>query len=109
VLTLEHPNSKQLSRIGARHAPEAQHGLLVALANLMPGLREQAADLGLRAPSTSEYLDALRTCMRFGCDPGGDEWPMIERATLLKDTGEREHGRADEKATVIDLQERDRG
>ena len=50
-------------------------------------LRESAKRKMRRGPSTAEFLDALRVCLRLNIDPEGDLWQQIERGVLLKDEG----------------------
>src|SRR5262249_42089696 len=50
-------------------------------------LRESAKRKMRRGPSTAEFLDALRVCLRLNIDPEGDLWQQVERGVLLKDEG----------------------
>jgi MoxR-like ATPase len=38
-----------------------------------------------REPSTAEFLDTMRACLRFGEKPGSDRWHAIVEAALWKD------------------------
>jgi len=50
-------------------------------------LRENAKRKMRRGPSTAEFLDALRVCLRLNIDPEGDLWQQVERGVLIKDEG----------------------
>ena len=47
-------------------------------------LRQKAEQLGVREPSTGEYLDALTACKDLGVGTGGDAWSQFVRTVLWK-------------------------
>jgi hypothetical protein len=51
-------------------------------------LRQQAKRLGLRAPSTAEYLDAIRVCHELGISCDSATWKQAARAVLWKHEAE---------------------
>ncbi|QUQ64296.1 AAA family ATPase [Kutzneria sp. CA-103260] len=48
-------------------------------------LRRAATRLGRRVPSTAEYVDTVRACLRLGVRPGEPAWLSIMEAALWKD------------------------
>jgi MoxR-like ATPase len=46
--------------------------------------RDAAIDLSRREPSTAEYLDTVRACLRFDQAPGSERWLAIVEAALWK-------------------------
>lgn len=83
VLKLDPPSEDQLVRIaddrfGGRahlHRPMAQRLIL---------LRAAAERMGLREPSTAEYLDALAACRDLEIDLNSPEWALLEQSLLWK-------------------------
>jgi hypothetical protein len=47
-------------------------------------LREDAADRGLRPPSTAEYLDAIRALIEVPEFARDEVWSQVEEILLLK-------------------------
>jgi MoxR-like ATPase len=91
-LVLQHPRRDRLIAIGRHHFPELAAGLLGHVADRFIELRRQARREGLRRPSTSEYLDAVRAAAELKAlkrlQGGTDSafWRQVESASLLKRT-----------------------
>lgn len=83
-LVLRHPTRDRLVEIGQRHFPEVAHDLLHQVARRFDDLRRQAHREGMRLPSTSEYLDAVRAADELHLSPTGRIWERVEAAALLK-------------------------
>jgi len=59
--------------------------LYTKIATRLKKLQEDARALDHRLPSTAEYLDAVRACLKRGVRPDDTgEWPHLERLTLNK-------------------------
>lgn len=85
ALRLDHPDPAALQLIGHFHFRDAPEELVVALAEKVVSLREEAIARDRRPPSTSEYLDALGACMNLGITPAHPRWRHIEDTALIKD------------------------
>jgi MoxR-like ATPase len=67
------------------HNPPVTDDIAGRIADAHLRLRDLADKDGQRPPSTAEYLDAVRACLRLGADPGtGGEWTHIEQLALSK-------------------------
>ncbi|MFI9206459.1 AAA family ATPase [Streptomyces sp. NPDC053048] len=91
VLALPEHDEPTLARIAVRHLQQwygevrpEHRGIAMALAQELSAVRSQAKQLGLRAPSTAEYLDALRACIVLGIDVADPEWEWLKGSALLK-------------------------
>jgi len=85
-LVLQHPKRDRLVEIGRHHFPEMNMEILEQVADRFGDLRKQAHHEGMRLPSTSEYLDAVRAAHHLKIDAGDPVWRHIETASLLKKT-----------------------
>jgi MoxR-like ATPase len=90
VFGIEHPETVEgLVRIANQHVeaghldPDQNH-LFSDMAQKLLDLREQAKSLGVRKPSTSEYLDILRTFQALKFQSETNEWKEAERLVLRK-------------------------
>jgi hypothetical protein len=91
VLTLPDHDEEGLLRIAEEHMGD-WHGtvsdpnrqLAGALAAELGTVRAQAAALGVRGPSTAEYLDALRACITLDIRLGTQRWERLRDCVLLK-------------------------
>ncbi|MFC4071799.1 AAA family ATPase [Actinoplanes subglobosus] len=63
---------------------ESDTTLAEALARELMAARRQAADLGVRKPSTAEFLDALRAIRELGIEVGSPEWEDLRSLVLIK-------------------------
>ncbi|MDP9119821.1 MAG: MoxR family ATPase [Acidobacteriota bacterium] len=98
VHKLEEPDLERLVTIARRHFDwpgEPLTGdrleLCRALAGKILELRIQALELGVRPPSTAEFLDAVRACLTLKIGLDAPEWVHLERVVWRKgDEGERE-------------------
>ena len=59
--------------------------LFKAVADKFEEIYQMASDEDRRPPGTSEYLDAVKTCIEFDITPEHEIWTRIERATLIKE------------------------
>jgi MoxR-like ATPase len=59
-------------------------------------LREQTRKSQRRGPSTAEFLDAVRVCLRLDVTPDSQWWPQVESSVLLKDDASASGRRRDE-------------
>jgi MoxR-like ATPase len=84
TLTLKRPDPKRLEAIAAAHGLAGDPKLAKRLAERVKELVDEAKDSTRRAPSTAEYLDALRACNRLNVTLGSPDWAMVEAATLRK-------------------------
>jgi MoxR-like ATPase len=88
MLSLCEHSQEMLVEIGSAHLgaelAETHRPLLEALAEAIVGLRNEASERGALAPSTAEYLDAVRACITLDVVPGSDGWSMIEDVALAK-------------------------
>jgi MoxR-like ATPase len=82
--TSEMVTRSQPAKGGRADAPKDFGELARGLAERVEALAAEANDLGLRPPSTAEYLDALRACLALGVDVASPEWKHIEKAALRK-------------------------
>ena len=84
---LQPPTPTRLEEIAERHFGEKLKGrrtLAKQVALKIDALRREAEALGGRPPSTAEYLDAVRACLRLDVTPDSTYWPDVERAVLRK-------------------------
>jgi MoxR-like ATPase len=84
TLELQPPNADRLQAIAAAHGFGADAALAKALALRVEVLAQEADRTGRPAPSTAEYLDALRACIDLKVKQDSPDWAMIEAATLRK-------------------------
>jgi MoxR-like ATPase len=88
VHRLEPPSETRLVEIANKHFPEQQdqdQELFEKLATMVITLRDDALERGGSAPSTPEYLDAVRACLQLNIKPGDSaEWRIIQGAVFDK-------------------------
>ena len=85
-LVLETPRKAQLIEIAGYHYPEANENRVDAIADRIVKFRGQAKEQAWRAPSTSEFLDAVKACEDFDVSPNDndDVWLQIKESVLVK-------------------------
>jgi len=85
-LVLEQPDEAKLIHIAKQHYPEAEEQRVKAIAAKITNFREAAKRQAWRAPSTSEFLDAVYACEELGINPDEDDdvWQHIENTVLIK-------------------------
>ncbi len=90
-LVLEEPDTLKLIKIARKHFPKADKTRIEALANQMLRYRADAKSESLRAPSTSEFLDAVCACealeregFKIAISPEDEVWQQIEQTVLIK-------------------------
>jgi hypothetical protein len=90
IHSLEQPSEDRLVEIAAAHFPAgdgADNGLFQQVAKRVVSMRKDVADSTQPPPSTAEYLDAVRACLKFNIKPGESQlWNAISSAVLLKKT-----------------------
>ncbi|MGD0605001.1 MAG: AAA family ATPase [Streptosporangiaceae bacterium] len=94
VHTLVVPDRQTLLAIARRHLAlggseltSHEKELLQQLADKFFTLRREAQQHGERPPSTAEYLDAVRVCLRLGVEVGDPTWDLVEPLVLIKNRG----------------------
>jgi MoxR-like ATPase len=92
VHRLNPPSRERLVRIALAHLrgtgrenDPTTRALLERLAQRVDALRDSAERQSVRAPSTAEYLDAVRACLTLEIGVGSRAFELLERATLWKD------------------------
>jgi MoxR-like ATPase len=86
VLTLPHPAAPELVKIASAHlgSEPGRLGLYRKVADLVEDLRSEAERQRMPAPSTAEYLDTLRACLRLKLSMKAPRWEQLVRTTLDK-------------------------
>ncbi|RKT55400.1 AAA family ATPase [Saccharothrix australiensis] len=86
VAWLPEPDPRRLVDIARAHhgAGRADEELAGDLARALDAARGKARDSGQRQPSTAEFLDAYRACVRLGIRRDTPTWEELLRLTLLK-------------------------
>ena len=86
VLTLPHPKVTELVKIAEAHLGDDgdRTGLYTTVAKLVDGMRPEAERQRMPVPSTAEYLDTLRACIRLDLMPTDSRWDQMIRITLDK-------------------------
>ncbi len=91
VAWLPAPTREHLVDVAARHLRDAREafdddarGLAEGLADELLAARAEAGKLGMRKPSTAEFLDALHAVRRLGIRVGDDAWLRLRALTLVK-------------------------
>lgn len=86
-LLLTAPDVERLVAVARSHDLASDGDRARRVAEIVVGLRDEAAQQGLPLPSTAEFLDALRACDELGITPDSPEWDAVERVTLAKGAG----------------------
>jgi MoxR-like ATPase len=98
VQWLRPPNAERLVEIARKQMGDelnvgANAALAKALAGKVETMAQKAIDEGRRPPSTAEFLDALRACLRLKVTVESAAWQLVEKAVLRKpDAREAEAG-----------------
>jgi MoxR-like ATPase len=100
-LVLEAPNQDQLVQIAKHHFPDLKNiksfsKLTNAVAKKTIELQQEAKKLNRRPPSTSEFLDALKTCKKLNINVEHANWQLIEQSILVKDLSDKNDGQVEE-------------
>lgn len=82
VLTLDAPEKPRLLKIAHAHFPDGDDVLHGKIADIVLNM---GTDDG-QAPSTAEFLDAIRACRKLKVGPDAPEWQTVERLVLVKRT-----------------------
>ena len=88
MLTLEHPTAPEMVSIAEAHlgSADAHDDLYTTVAELVERMRPEAKRQRMPVPSTAEYLDTLRACIRLNLSPADPRWEQMVRITLDKAT-----------------------
>ncbi|MBK8211944.1 MAG: hypothetical protein IPK78_20380 [Rhodospirillales bacterium] len=86
---LPEPALEDLIRIATAHFGPEKAGdktseLYEPLAEQTMLLKDEHRKKGIRPPSTAEYLDAVRACLKLRIDPKDDEYSELLGVTLEK-------------------------
>ncbi|MEF8703683.1 MAG: MoxR family ATPase [Candidatus Accumulibacter sp. UW26] len=84
TIILDEPDADGLTEIAEAHQPQADRRRIRAIAERVVACRLEATEQDLRAPGTSEFLDAVRVCEELKIDVDGRLWEQIKGAVLLK-------------------------
>jgi MoxR-like ATPase len=84
MLVLDEPDEDWFVRIARQRYGDAGATLHRDVARQVIALRENAERLGVREPSTGEYLDAIAACASLGVAAGGDAWRDFVHTVLWK-------------------------
>jgi len=84
-LDLQKEDMNLLSIAQQHCADQGSDALFQAVANKFDHVYLDAEEQDRRPPGTSEYLDAVNTCIRFGITPEHEIWERVEKATLIKE------------------------
>jgi len=89
VQWLSPPNADRLVEIAGKQmagdlTTAANAALARALAGKVEALAKTAIEEGRRPPSTAEYLDALRACLRLKMTVDTPAWQLVEKSVLRK-------------------------
>jgi MoxR-like ATPase len=84
TLVLDEPDEDWFVRIAEQRFGAGDADLHRDVARHVMTLRQKAEQLGVREPSTGEYLDALTACKDLGVGTGGDAWSQFVRTVLWK-------------------------
>lgn len=91
VHELKPPSGEKLVEIAKLHfggekamLSQEDQSLCEAVARRIDELRGQAATLGIRQPSTAEFLDAVRACRSLKIRPDSEAWKHVEGLVLRK-------------------------
>jgi MoxR-like ATPase len=91
VIWLPHPDQTQLVDIAEKHLRIYDGGfddndrrLASEIAAELIKLRTEARRQSIRAPSTAEFLDALRACRSLGVTVESETWSQLRNLTLVK-------------------------
>jgi len=88
VGTLPAPTPDHLVKVAECHfglTSTAERELAAALADQLIVARDEAVQLGLRPPSTAEYLDALVALRELSIDLNSIYWQRLRQLTFVKD------------------------
>jgi MoxR-like ATPase len=97
IYILDPPSEKLLVMIAKAHFPleakvKVNNDLFEAVANRVVKMRTGARDSAQPPPSTAEFLDAVRACLKFNIRPDDPKnsklWEAISSAVLIKKTQE---------------------
>lgn len=84
ALTLQPPTKSHLVKVAAARFGDSNVEVHRKIADFVVDAVREAEDRRLPAPSTAEYLDAVRSCERLGIPTEGLLWDVLARVVLKK-------------------------
>lgn len=89
ALKLQEPTADWLVQIAERRGGlGAAPSLIRAVSEEVMAWRTATRKIGVRAPGTAEFLDAVRACVDLGITPQVDAWQLVARSVLWKNDKE---------------------
>jgi MoxR-like ATPase len=94
IHSLDQPSDALLVEIAKAHFPaevtkKEDVDMFEAVAKKVVKMRDGVRDSAQPPPSTAEFLDAVRACLKFNIQPDDSElWKAISSAILIKKTQE---------------------
>lgn len=96
-LVLQAPDSRKLQDIAYHHFKDTKtnlsnkrfNQLVPKIADKIIDLQTQAKTQNRRAPSTSEFLDAVKTCDQLKISIDDEIWILVEQSILNKDLSDK--------------------
>jgi MoxR-like ATPase len=86
-LTLPDHKVEDLVRIANAHFGEQHQKIYLPLANKIIEIRTKHRSKSIRPPSTAEYLDAVRACIKLKINPGSKYWDQLIQSSMAKQAG----------------------
>jgi MoxR-like ATPase len=99
ALKLDEPTVDWFEEIAKQKFPADDQNLHEEVANEIMRYREAADRVGLRQPSTSEYIDALQVCRDLGINTESKAWKDVARSVLWKHESEPELEKTNDEAS----------
>ena len=87
-LTLEAMSRDRLIAIAKRHFGSDPGDLYEPIADWLLASQERARQLGLREPSTAEFLDTVRACSKLSKEAGAETWKEVAKLSMWKHEAE---------------------
>jgi MoxR-like ATPase len=84
TLNLPSPVRSHLLEVAKQHFGRQWVATYEAVADLIEKLNREAEDQDVPKPSTAEYLDAIRACLRLDVQPQSATWDQVVRVTVQK-------------------------
>lgn len=84
VLDIKEQDEEFLVEVARSHLGERDDDLYLNVAKELTTAQNSAEAANRRMPSTAEFLDTVRACIRFDQQPGSDLWEAIAQTTLVK-------------------------
>jgi hypothetical protein len=88
-LTLPDHDVEDLVRIANAHFGGRHQKIYNPLAEKIMQIRTEHRSRSLRPPSTAEYLDAVRACIKLKIKPGSKYWDQLIQSSMAKQVGDQ--------------------